>query len=118
MSFIKCPKCGNMILDSSRKCQYCGFDDISSYLLNKEKEKFSKELAQRKIERAIRDNEINASKQNKQTSNNPKITCPYCKSTNCKKIGTLSRIASIGFLGFASNKIGKQWHCNNCGSDF
>ena len=118
MSFIKCPKCGNMILESSKKCQYCGFDGISSYLLNKEKEKFSKELAQRKIDREIRDNGINASKQNKHIPNQPKISCPYCQSTNCKKIGTLSRMASISFFGFASRKIGKQWHCNNCKSDF
>lgn len=48
----------------------------------------------------------------------PEITCPYCHSTNTKKIGQISRAASIGFWGIASKKIGKQWHCENCGSDF
>lgn len=48
--------------------------------------------------------------------NTPK--CPYCNSVDLKKIGTGSRLVSIGFFGLASGKIGKQWHCNNCGSDF
>ncbi len=48
----------------------------------------------------------------------PKIECPYCHSTNTKKIGTTSRMVSAGMFGLASKKIGKQWHCNNCKSDF
>lgn len=48
----------------------------------------------------------------------PKITCPYCQSTNTKKIGIVSRSVSAGLFGLGSKKIGKQWHCNNCNSDF
>ena len=48
----------------------------------------------------------------------PKITCPYCKSTNTKKIGVISRSVSIGLFGLGSKKINRQWHCNNCDSDF
>lgn len=44
--------------------------------------------------------------------------CPYCHSTNTKKISGTSRMASVGFWGLLSGKIGKQWHCNNCRSDF
>ncbi|MBQ4523302.1 MAG: IS1 family transposase [Lachnospiraceae bacterium] len=47
-----------------------------------------------------------------------KVTCPYCKSTNVKKIGQLNRTVSTGLFGLGSKKIGKQWHCNGCGSDF
>lgn len=46
------------------------------------------------------------------------IECPYCHSTNTKKISGTSRTISALTFGFASKKIGKQWHCNNCGSDF
>lgn len=46
------------------------------------------------------------------------ITCPYCKATNIRKIGIVSRSVSAGLFGLGSKKIGKQWHCNNCGSDF
>lgn len=51
-------------------------------------------------------------------SSTPKITCPYCKSTNTKKLSSLSRALSAGIFGLGSSKIGKQWHCNSCGSDF
>ena len=44
--------------------------------------------------------------------------CPYCGSYHTSKIGAVSRGVSIGLVGLASNKIGKQWHCNHCGSDF
>ena len=44
--------------------------------------------------------------------------CPYCNSTNTKKISTLSRLGSFATFGFAGKKVGKQWHCNNCKSDF
>ena len=46
------------------------------------------------------------------------VECPYCHSTNTKKISTANRMVSTGMFGLASKKIGKQWHCNKCGSDF
>lgn len=52
------------------------------------------------------------------SSYSPTITCPYCKSTNTKKISSVSRMFSGGLFGLGSKKIGKQWHCNSCGSDF
>ena len=48
----------------------------------------------------------------------PTITCPYCQSTNTKKISGTARFMSTGIFGLASGKIGKQWHCNSCKSDF
>lgn len=52
------------------------------------------------------------------TNSKPSVTCPYCNSTNCKKLGAISRGVSFGLFGFGSGKIGKQWHCNDCKSDF
>ena len=51
-------------------------------------------------------------------STHPPVTCPYCSSTRCSKISILGRIVSVEFWGLASNKLGKQWHCNDCGSNF
>ena len=49
----------------------------------------------------------------------PTITCPYCKSTNTKKISGLSKAVSVGLFGiFALGKTTKQFHCNNCKADF
>lgn len=49
-------------------------------------------------------------------SKSPK--CTYCGSTNIKKIGLLNRAISTELWGLGSKKIGKQFHCNNCGADF
>lgn len=49
---------------------------------------------------------------------NVSVKCPYCNTTNVKKISTVNRAISTSMVGIASSKIGKQWHCNNCGSDF
>ena len=49
----------------------------------------------------------------------PTITCPYCQSTNTKKISGLSKAVSVGIFGiFALGKTTKQFHCNNCSADF
>lgn len=49
----------------------------------------------------------------------PTITCPYCQSTNTKKISGLSKAVSVGIFGiFALGKTTKQFHCNNCNADF
>lgn len=46
------------------------------------------------------------------------VNCPYCQSTDVKKNSTLNRAISVGMVGAASGKIGKQWHCNNYKSDY
>ena len=46
------------------------------------------------------------------------IICPYCKSNKCSRISILGRVVSVEFWGLASNKLGKQWHCEDCGSNF
>ena len=46
------------------------------------------------------------------------VICPYCNSDNTKKISTGRRLFSVRAFGLASSKVGKQWHCNRCKSDF
>lgn len=48
----------------------------------------------------------------------PRVECPYCHSMNTEKISGVARGVSIYALGVASPKIGKQWHCKQCGSNF
>lgn len=102
----KCSKCNKFTIfvneenDKPNKvCEDCGSEDIIFY------NKIDVEEAHKKY-----DPILNPQK--------PKIECPYCKSTNTKKIGAVKRSVSFGLLGFGSGKIGKQWHCNNCKSDF
>ena len=46
------------------------------------------------------------------------VTCPYCHSTNVKKISGTSKAASVALWGIFSQKVRKNFHCNNCNSDF
>lgn len=49
----------------------------------------------------------------------PVVECPYCHSKDTKKISSLSKAGSVALWGvFAAGKVSKQWHCNNCKSDF
>lgn len=57
-------------------------------------------------------------KEQQDLSSGKRVICPYCKSTNTEKISTVSRAVSVSLVGAASGKIGKQWHCKNCGSNF
>lgn len=44
--------------------------------------------------------------------------CPVCQSTNIEKIGMFKRMLSTSMFGIASDKVGKQWHCKDCGNNF
>ena len=98
-----CPTCGNK-LHYSRTLE---FDDnnnmIREYLSNGN----------------VIDTASNPNQQSRpQPAPKPTITCPYCNSTNCKKLGVISRGVSFGIFGMGSSKIGKNFHCNSCGADF
>lgn len=52
-------------------------------------------------------------------SDKPTVECPYCHSTNTKKITNLSKAAHTAMFGiFSIGRNSKEWHCNNCNSDF
>lgn len=45
--------------------------------------------------------------------------CPYCHSTETKKITNTSKAIHTAVFGiFSVSRNSKQWHCNKCGSDF
>ena len=54
-------------------------------------------------------------KQQQQQASSSSITCPTCKSTNVRRIGSVERGASVFALGLFSKKINKSFKCNNCG---
>lgn len=77
--------------------------------------KEQKEILQKRI-RKSEESRINEYQQKYLAEHN--IHCPYCNSSNVTKIGTINRAVSVDMFGLASKKLGKQWHCNSCGSDF
>lgn len=49
----------------------------------------------------------------------PTIKCPYCQSTNTKKITNTSKAVHTAFFGiFSIGRNAKNYHCNHCNSDF
>lgn len=48
----------------------------------------------------------------------PVVECPYCHGKDTKKISTTSKVINTAVWGIFGTKRHKQWHCNQCGSDF
>ena len=46
------------------------------------------------------------------------VECPYCHSTNTSKITTSSKVVNTALWGILGTKRYKNYHCNNCHSDF
>ena len=46
------------------------------------------------------------------------VECPYCHSTNTRKITTTSKVVNTAVWGIFGTKRHKEWHCNKCNSDF
>ncbi len=116
----ECPICQNSLIDTILTIdEYNIVDNISddvSFLeaMIKLKEEniiefqsrmsqFKTQLAQQESSKATNDN-------------TPK--CPYCNSTNVKKITGTERAVSVGMLGLFSKKLNKSFKCKNCGGTF
>ena len=119
---VYCPSC----LDSSIKididiCPFCHikykdsiygtFDDVYKYGENHPELKRSPEFSQEAYNKRINYVPGDYISVNK-------VTCPYCKSTNTKKITTTSKVVNTAMFGIFGQKRKHQWHCNNCKSDF
>lgn len=44
--------------------------------------------------------------------------CPTCHSANVHKISGLSKAGSVAVWGIFSQKVKKQFHCDNCGYEW
>ncbi len=117
---VYCPLCSGKMIDTNIECT-----EFASNASGR-REEYVQELIQELVvpygmydekerERSV---QKKAERAGAGKSTGPRIKCPYCKSINTRKVGTLSRSFSIGLFGLGSSKIGKQWHCNECGSDF
>lgn len=91
-NIIKCPKCGGTYFrdDGVTRCIH----DNTTLISQDEYQSYS------------------------QPSSKPTITCPYCQSINTVKISATSKFINTAVWGIFGTKRHKQWHCNNCKSDF
>ena len=109
------------------KCDKCGFrkDFLSNQQINDKCKVCGNKMMFFNSRKYNHKNGLNAVKNSNakpsidnQTKSNPVVECPYCHSTNTKKISGISKAGSVAMLGIFSQKVKKQWHCNNCGSNF
>lgn len=111
MISYKCPNCGRIYNYGSevdyQQCMNC------RYPLKKAEEVTN--ISHPELNSMLNDKHVIGIVSN---SKDNQITCPYCHSTNTKKISGLSKAGSVALFGIFSQKVKKQWHCNNCGSDF
>lgn len=139
-NFNTCPICRNklkMIPDkyfvTKDEKEYCSLSDemkqklieelvLTSPNLDKYYFDHRDEINNKMLQKIYKDNadlaRIEAKNAGTDKGNPYGITCPYCHATNIRKIGIVSRSISAGIFGLGSKKIGKQWHCDHCGSDF
>lgn len=91
-NILRCPKCGGTYFkdDGVKSCIHDGYSLIT--------------------EDEYRLSNYHADK--------PRVECPYCHSTNTKKISTTSKAVNTAVFGILGTKRHKQWHCNECHSDF
>ena len=111
--------------DKNTTCPFCKisrkyfiygtYDEVHSFCENhpelKESPEFSIEAYNKRI------NYVPVEYDNSSSSNNC-VKCHYCGSTNTKKISSISKASSVAMFGIFSKKVHKEWHCNNCNSDF
>ena len=109
------------------KCDKCGFrkDFLSNQQINDKCKVCGNKMMFFNSRKYNPKNGLNAVKNSNvkhsidsQTKSNPVVKCPYCHSTNTKKISTMSKAGSVALFGIFSQKVKKQWHCNECNSDF
>lgn len=76
----------------------------------------------KKNEQEYYKHELNKLKGNniKNYKSTPTVTCPYCQSTNTKKITVTQRAVKTGLFGIfgAIDDAGKTYKCGNCGCKF
>ena len=62
---------------------------------------------------------LKAEKYNSSSTDKVNIpNCPTCQSKKNKKVSTASKAGSVFMWGLLSQKVKKQWHCNNCGYEW
>lgn len=102
-------RCGK--LRRKKLVQKYPYDKIYQYLIDKHgKEYFSTIIFTGEVVRSPDCDSIPPSK--------PIIECPYCHSTNTEKITTTTKVVNTVVWGIFGTKRHKEWHCNNCKSDF
>lgn len=144
MALIKCSECGKEISDRATMCPNCGYSKNYNKTTISERAETSPDVQKVYIkqcpvcerlcfqvgiyycptcnvrlvnkEENTKSEYLREQKSENKTKNIPK--CPTCQSANLKKVSTMSKAGSVFMWGLLSQKVKKQWHCNNCGYEW
>lgn len=97
-----CPNCNKTYMDYDQYCLVC-------------RRKLKYIEGSKKVEYCP---ESHDSSYIKTTETKPTPHCPTCQSTNIKKISATSKAVSVGLFGIFSQKVKRQFKCNNCGYEW
>lgn len=139
--YVYCKHCGFMpdwFSATGAKCHYCNHT-LVEYRSEYTREEYLSWDGEKKIQikneifelivkknpefrqEALEAREIQSKKEIRETCKRSArtiwVSCPYCHGRHTRKI-TSGNIVSNAFFGIFSKNIGKQWHCDDCGSDF
>lgn len=110
----ECPKCDRRVYYRSDT----DYDTICKICKNEMQFEYEKNYNPKDGLQAIKSSNIKG-KDNIEFYRKPTIECPYCHSTDTKKISTMSKAVHTAVFGIWSmGRNGKEWHCNHCDSDF
>ena len=108
-----CEKCGEVNSVDFDECEIV----TDEYIKLKEDKELICEKCGEKAEQIIPYRPLDQPKSPPTNKYVPK--CPICHSPNIHKITTGTKVARAAIWGiFALPKAGKQWKCDNCGSEF
>lgn len=107
MQIYQCPNCGRTYTEFEN-VYYCG---TCNYRLKRQED--IKEVKNPKLSERSYNVVGTISDPTK-----PSPKCPTCSSTNIKIISGTTKAISVAMFGFFSQKIKKQFHCNNCGYEW
>ncbi len=108
MQIYQCPNCGRTYTEFEN-IYYCG---TCNYRLIKQED--IKKIKCPELSK--RDYNVIGTLQD---PTKPAIECPYCHSTDTKKITVTSKAVHTALFGiFSMGRNSKNFHCNKCGADF
>ena len=102
-------------LNTESKWQYKTSPEFDQYLFEHRDEISAKQSA----EFNVKMDHGKAVLEGRDKGNKFGVECPYCHATNVKKITNTSKAVHTAMFGiFSMGRNSKNFHCNNCNSDF
>ena len=121
-SVTQCPNCGGNMIDIDFPAKDLAIiEEISedTYFIEAMIKLYQEDIIEYETKMSQFRSQVQQQESNKKRQfEQSKVHCPYCNSTNVKKITGTERVASVAMWGLLSKKINKSFKCNNCGGTF